>query len=99
MTVPVEPVAATLQASAPEAAPAATRSSSAAFENLLSGLEQIDQQIIDADNLAAAFVTDNTIPPHQVAFALEEARLSTELLLRVRTQLVEGYQEIMRMQL
>jgi flagellar hook-basal body complex protein FliE len=34
-----------------------------------------------------------------VTFALEQARLSLELMLQVRSRLVEGYQQIMGMQL
>ena len=66
---------------------------------LVSGVEQVDQKLVDADAAVRAFVVDDSVPPHQVTFALEEARLSFELMLQVRARLVEGYQEIMRMQL
>jgi flagellar hook-basal body complex protein FliE len=34
-----------------------------------------------------------------VTFALEQARLSTELMMQVRARILDGFQEIMRMQL
>jgi flagellar hook-basal body complex protein FliE len=67
---------------------------------LLGGVDQVSQTVNRSDALAQAFVlNDNAVAPHQVAYALEQARLSVELMMQVRTQLVSGYQEIMRMQL
>ena len=100
--VPIEAVGAIApmnglaMASPPTSTP---RGSSSFGQLLLNGINQVDQQLTTADNLAAAFAVDDTIPPHQVTVALEQARLSLELLLQVRSHLVEGYQEIMRMQL
>jgi flagellar hook-basal body complex protein FliE len=70
------------------------------FEKLLlDGIARVDGKLQAADALATAFTVDDSIPPHQVMFALEDARLSFELMLQVRSRLVEGYQELMRMQL
>jgi len=66
---------------------------------LLSGIDRVDQKLVHADAMAKAFALDDSIPLHQVTFALEEARLSLELMLQVRSRLVEGYQQIMGMQL
>lgn len=66
---------------------------------LMAGIEQVDQTIGQADRLVAAYALDDSIPIHQVTYALEQARLSMELMLQVRTQLLESYQELMRMQL
>jgi flagellar hook-basal body complex protein FliE len=66
---------------------------------LLGGVNSVNQQLTEADGLAAAFAVDDSIPLHRVTYALEHARLSFELMLQVRSRLVEGYQEIMRMQL
>jgi flagellar hook-basal body complex protein FliE len=35
---------------------------------------------------------------HQVMIGLEESRMSFQLLMQVRNRLLEGYQEVMRMQ-
>lgn len=66
---------------------------------LLNGIDHVDQKLVHADAMAKAFALDDSIPLHQVTFALEEARLSLELMLQVRSRLVEGYQQIMGMQL
>jgi flagellar hook-basal body complex protein FliE len=71
-----------------------------AFERmLLDGVERVNRNVINADRMVKAFAVDDSVPLHQVTFALEQARLSTELMMQVRTRLLEGYQEIMRMQL
>jgi flagellar hook-basal body complex protein FliE len=70
------------------------------FSNLLlGGVDQVNQKLIDAEATATAFVTDDSIPLHQVTYALEQARMSFELMMQVRNRLTEAYQEIMRMQL
>lgn len=66
---------------------------------LLDGVEGVNQKLINADAQVAALALDDSIPVHQVTYALEQARLSFELMLQVRSRLVESYQEIMRMQL
>ena len=77
-----------------------TRAPAVSFEQLLTGgIEAVDQKLQAADGMAAAFAVDDSIPLHQVMFAMEDARLAFELMLQVRARLVEGYQEIMRMQL
>jgi flagellar hook-basal body complex protein FliE len=76
------------------------RAPAVSFEQMLTdGIERVDTKLQAADSLAAAFAVDDSIPLHQVMFAMEDARLSFELMLQVRSRLVEGYQEIMRMQL
>lgn len=72
----------------------------ASFAQLIGeGVERVNQKLISADSMVQAFATDDTVPVHQVTIALEEARLSLELMLQVRSRLMEGYQDIMRMQL
>ena len=72
----------------------------ASFADMLTtGIASVNDQVIAADRLATAFVLDDSIPVHQVTFALEQARLSLELMLQVRGRLVEGYQQLMNMQL
>lgn len=79
---------------APRAAPTQT------FGHLLlDGLQQVNQSVLKADELTRAFAVDDSVPLHQVTFALEQARLSIELMSQVRSRLVEGYQELFRMQL
>ena len=80
--------------------PAAIQAPNVSFSQmLLSGVSGVDHRVQQADAMAKAFALDDSVPLHQVTFALEQARLSMELMLQVRSHLVEGYQELMRMQL
>jgi flagellar hook-basal body complex protein FliE len=66
---------------------------------LLNGVDTVNQRMVNADAMVRAFALDDSIPVHQVTFALEQARLSLELMMQVRARLVEGYQRMMEMQL
>lgn len=66
---------------------------------LQAGLEGINAKVTAAEQAVHAFALDDSIPVHQVSFALEQARLSLEMMLQVRGRLVEGYQQLMNMQL
>lgn len=69
------------------------------FEQMLrKGVDSASDKLAEANRLVIAFAIDDSIPAHQVTFALEEARLSLELMMQVRNKLVEGYQQIMGMQ-
>lgn len=84
-----------------DAAPVASRATpGTSFAHLLSsGIEQVNQKLIDADATVTAFALDDSVPIHEVTFALEEARLSFELAMQVRTRLLEAYQDLSKMQL
>jgi flagellar hook-basal body complex protein FliE len=66
---------------------------------LVNGVDAVNTKLLDADALVRAFAVDDTIPVHQVTFALEQAKLSLELMLQVRGRVVEAYQQFMNMQL
>jgi flagellar hook-basal body complex protein FliE len=81
-------------------APPSLAAGGASFADLVSGgLRQIDQRVASADALVRSFALDDNVPLHQVTFALEQARLSVELAMQVQTRLVEGYRQLMNMQL
>jgi flagellar hook-basal body complex protein FliE len=66
---------------------------------LAAGVKQVEAKLSTADSLVRQFALDDSIPVHQVTFALEEARLSVEMAMQVRARLVEGYRDLMNMQL
>jgi flagellar hook-basal body complex protein FliE len=66
---------------------------------LADGLQSVDTQLSTANAAVADFALGADLPPHQVVMALEQARMSLQFALQVRSRLVEGYQELMRMQL
>jgi flagellar hook-basal body complex protein FliE len=45
-----------------------------------------------------ALLSGQNVPLHQVMIASEEASVSFQLMLEVRNKLLDGYQELMRMQ-
>ena len=104
-TYPVAPISAISGADKTEAllpippAPVAPHGNVSFSQMFYDGIDKVSQQATQADGLVKAFVLDDSIPPHRVMFALEQSRLSLQLMLQVRNRLVEGYQEIMRMQL
>ncbi|AHE55652.1 flagellar hook-basal body complex protein FliE [Sphingomonas sanxanigenens] len=66
---------------------------------LLDGITATDRKMVEADRLTAAFALDDSIPVHQVTYALEQAKLSLELMLQVRDRLLDGYRRVMDMQI
>lgn len=99
MSAPVAAVALdpTAALALPEA-PAVQTSGASFTRMMLDGLAEADGRLQEADRLTRAFALGEDIPVHQVTFALEQARLSFELVNQVRNRLVESYQEILRMQ-
>jgi flagellar hook-basal body complex protein FliE len=72
----------------------------AGFSDILaSGMRHVEGKLATANELVQRFALDDSVPLHQVTFALEEARLSVELAMQVRTRLVESYRELMNMQI
>lgn len=66
---------------------------------LLSRVDKANHDLVHADALVRQFAVDDSIPVHQVTYALEQSRISLEVMLQVRSRLVEAYQELFRMQL
>jgi flagellar hook-basal body complex protein FliE len=101
--IPLEAVAAIASPetlSAGSFASAAARPNGASFSQILmDGIAAVNERVANADAMVRAFAVDDSIPLHQVTFALEEARLSMELMMQVRARLVESYQRMMEMQL
>jgi flagellar hook-basal body complex protein FliE len=80
-------------------APANTTADPSFSSLLMHGLKDMETKVGKADELVRRFAVDDSVPVHQVTFALEEARLSIELAMQVRTRLVEAYRDLMNMQL
>jgi flagellar hook-basal body complex protein FliE len=79
---------------------AAQPSPAVGFSTLLSeGVASMDAKVAHADQMVSRFALDDSVPLHQVTIALEEARLSVEFAMQVRQRFVEGYRELMNMQL
>jgi flagellar hook-basal body complex protein FliE len=98
--VPIAPVAAVApQDAAPASAPVRVRGAQSFYEMVSKGIDHVNQKLIDADAKAQAFILDDSIPPHQVIYAMDEAHGAFQMMMQIRSRLVEGYQDLMRMQL
>lgn len=61
-------------------------------------LESVNQQLQLADSNVRQLAVGGTDNLHQVMLSVSKAKLQFELVLQVRNKLLEGYQEVMRMQ-
>jgi flagellar hook-basal body complex protein FliE len=66
---------------------------------LENGVNDVNAKLMQSDQLVRAFALDDSIPVHQVTYALEQSRLSLELMMQVRNRLIDSYQQLMNMQL
>jgi flagellar hook-basal body complex protein FliE len=72
----------------------------ASFSRLLAdGAQKVNDDALNANRLVHDFAINDSMPVHQVTYALEQAQLSLNLMIQVRNRLVEAYQQIMNMQL
>ncbi len=69
------------------------------FANQLqNAIKEVDNLQAGRDQMVEGMVSGEVSEVHDVMIAAKEAQLAFELLLEVRNKLLEGYQEIMRMQ-
>ncbi|WP_420456796.1 flagellar hook-basal body complex protein FliE [Rubrivirga sp.] len=77
----------------------ATRPAGPAFHETLAGaVDRVDGTQKVADAQVEAFLAGETENVHEVMIALNQAELHFQLLTEVRNKLLDGYQELMRMQ-
>ena len=97
----IAPVAAAaLRPIAPLGGSIAPAIGSASFADVLArGIATTEAKLSEADRLVTQFAIDDSIPLHRVTYALEEARISFELMLQVRNRLLEGAQQLLNLQL
>ena len=62
-------------------------------------MNEVNSQINAAEAQVNQLAVGETGNLHEVMLSLEKAKLSFELVVQVRNKLLEGYQEIMRMQI
>ena len=69
------------------------------FASMLGNLvSDVNQKQAAAGQSVAALQSGQAMPLHQAVIAMEEANVSFQLMVEVRNRLLDGYQEIMRMQ-
>ena len=69
------------------------------FANQLkTALAEVNSSQVQANEVTKKFLTGEIQDVHQVMIAMQEARLTMQMAVEVRSKLVEAYQEISRMQ-
>ena len=61
-------------------------------------LAALNSQLQSADAMVQQLASGKSINLHEVMMSLEKTKLSFELAVQVRNKLLEGYHEVMRMQ-
>jgi flagellar hook-basal body complex protein FliE len=60
---------------------------------------ELNDKIIESDNMVRELALGEIENLHQVMMALEKTKMEFSMLVQVRNRLLEGYQQILRMQL
>jgi flagellar hook-basal body complex protein FliE len=75
-------------------------SSGANFENMLSGLvNDVAQKQAAASSSVTGLLSGQNVSLHQAMISMEEANVSFQMMVEVRSRLLDSYQELMRMQI
>jgi flagellar hook-basal body complex protein FliE len=67
-------------------------------QTLKEAVDSVNAQQVRADELAARFTAGQVENVHDAMISMEKAALSFKFMVEVRNKLLEGYQEVMRMQ-
>jgi flagellar hook-basal body complex protein FliE len=82
-----------MQAASPTAA-------SADFSSWLSAeVDKVNGQVLAADKQLRELALGGTQNLHEVMIAVEEAKLSLQLMVQIRNRALEAYQDVLRMQI
>jgi flagellar hook-basal body complex protein FliE len=65
---------------------------------LRDAIGRVDQRIAESGTLTERLLRGEDVELHTVALRAQEAQMSFDLFLQIRNRLIQGYQEIMRMQ-
>jgi flagellar hook-basal body complex protein FliE len=96
----IEPIGAIAADQVRSNAIAPSRASGADFIGMLGdGIHRVDESLKTADAQLRGLAAGQDIPIHDVMIAMERARLDLMLVVEIRNRVIEGYQELMRMQL
>lgn len=61
-------------------------------------LQQVNAQLVNADQGLQELAMGNVDNLHQVMIGIEKARVSLQFLVQVRSRVLEAYQDVLRMQ-
>lgn len=67
-------------------------------EQLLAEMSSVNNKLMSAEAALQDLAAGKTSNIHHVMLAMEDAKLSFQLLVQIRNKALEGYQDILRMQ-
>jgi flagellar hook-basal body complex protein FliE len=73
--------------------------STLSFESTLQSLQNLNARALADEQAVASLAVGQADNLHQIMIDMEQTRLGFELMLAVRTKLLDAYQELMRMQI
>ena len=88
----------TLPSAATPAASSSPQSDGGFFSSLTNAIEQVEQVHSDAQQQISDLLQGNRQDVHNVMIAVEKADVAFQLMMQVRTKIVNAYQEISRLQ-
>ena len=81
------------------AAPPNQKSEEPSFNDIMKeSIQKVDQRQKEADQILQDFIAQKNKDLHQVIIAWEKADVSLQLLMKIRSKILEAYQDVMRMQ-
>lgn len=69
------------------------------FDQLLTEMLNVNDKLVSSEKLLQDMAAGKATNIHHVMLAMEDAKLSFQLLTQVRNKLLDGYQDILRMQI
>lgn len=66
---------------------------------MVSAINSLNDELLAGDQATRGLALGNTDNLHQSMMALEHARLSLQLMLQVRSRMLDAYQQLMQMQI
>jgi len=85
---------------APEAPQATRAAEGVGFGGMLDKfVNEVNSKQLDSTQAVNDLLAGKEIPLHQVMITMQEAGVAFQLMVEVRNKLLEGYQELMRMQI
>ena len=67
------------------------------FYIIKESIHKVDQRQKEADQILQDFMTQKNKDLHQVMISWEKADVSLQLLMKIRSKVLEAYQDVMRM--
>ena len=96
----IQQAAKTGQVESTQAAQGAGAVQGAGFGEVLNQfVGEVNQKQLDSTQAVNDLLAGKEIPLHQAMIAMQEAGVAFQLMVEVRNKLLEGYQELMRMQI